>query len=40
MGTISILHNRVTEKITDFMDMAPGLVSLTVTLIIVFGFIG
>ena len=40
MKTISILRNTAVEKVTDFMDRVPGLVSLTVTLIIVVGFIG
>ena len=40
METISIFQNRTIEKITDFMDRVPGLVSLVVTLVIVFAFIG
>ena len=40
MKTISILQNRAIEKVTDFMDKVPGLVSLAVTLVIVAGFIG
>ena len=40
MKTISISQNPTIQKITDFMDRVPGLVSLTVMLIIVIGFIG
>lgn len=40
MKTISILQNTAVEKVTDFMDRVPGLVSLIVMLVIVVGFIG
>ena len=40
METLSVMKNRVLEKVTDFMDKAPGLASLIVTLVIVAGFIG
>ena len=36
----AIFQNRTVETVTDFMDRVPGLISLTVTLIIVIGFIG
>lgn len=40
MKTTSILQNAVIQKMSDFMDRRPGLVSLTITLIIIVGFIG
>ena len=40
MKAISILEKNTVQKIMDFMDRVPGLVSLTVTLVIVVGFIG
>lgn len=40
MKAISILHNPAVEKMTDFMERVPGLISLTVTLVIIVGFIG
>jgi len=40
MKAASILQNRVIVKATDFMDRVPGLISLTVMMVIVIGFIG
>jgi hypothetical protein len=43
MKTMSISQNATVQKVTDFMDRVPGLVSLVsfaVTLVIVAGFIG
>ena len=44
MKTTSILQNATIQKVSDFMDRVPGLVSLsvmlTVTLILAAGFIG
>ena len=40
MKTISILHNETIEKISDFMDRMPGLVSIAVMSIIVVALIG
>ena len=40
MKTMPILQSKAIQKMTDFMDRVPGLVSLTVLLIIFIGFIG
>ncbi len=40
MELITEIQDMVTEKMPDFMDKAPGLVSLIITLIIVAGLFG
>jgi len=40
MKTITGIQNMFSEKMTDFMDKAPGLVPLIVTLVIMAGLIG
>ena len=40
MKAISIIQNSAIGKMTDFMDRVPGLVSLTVTLVVIVGLIG
>lgn len=40
METETILQNRILVKVTDFMEKAPGLVSLVITLVIIAGILG
>lgn len=40
METITGVKNTVTEKMADFLDKVPGLVSFMITLVIVAGLMG
>ncbi len=40
METMYLTRSSILEKVADFMEKAPGVVSLIVTLVIVAGFIG
>ena len=40
MKIINLAQNSILEKVADFLEKAPGFVSLIVTMVIIAGFIG